>query len=201
MYDLAVVLDLESHTLLAEEEILYPNPSKEPLDNLLLVVETNQTADVFMLQKISLGASVITDFELNRHELSIPLFVPIPPGCGVEINLMYTLSLPQEAGIFGFTESQATLSNWYPFVPLHQEDGWLVHPPGAYGEHLVYPAADYRVKFQLRGESDQNILIAASSPAEEIGPKFFYAGCLVWLQQPYRRGRWDHHHGLLPASR
>ncbi len=66
--------------------------------------------------------------------------------------MSYELSLPAQAAPFGYTPRQTNLGDWYPFVPPYTADrGWLIHEPGAIGEHLVYDVADYQVEIVLAG--------------------------------------------------
>jgi hypothetical protein len=47
--------------------------------------------------------------------------------------------------IYGYTEKQTNLVDWYPFiVPYQAGDGWLLYNPWYYGEHLVY---DWQISY------------------------------------------------------
>jgi aminopeptidase N len=64
---------------------------------------------------------------------------------------------------FGHTSRQINLTDWYPFVPPYIDgQGWLVHNTWFYGEHLVYPMADFEVELRLEN-APAVTLIAASA--------------------------------------
>ena len=67
---------------------------------------------------------------------------------------------------FGYASHQLNLTDWYPFI-VPYADGWVLHDPSSYGEHLVYDAADYDVNVQV---NDPHVVLAASAPAEATGP-------------------------------
>jgi aminopeptidase N len=48
--------------------------------------------------------------------------------------------------IYGYSEKQVNFVDWYPFVvPYIPGQGWVLHNPWYYGEHLVYDLADFDV--------------------------------------------------------
>jgi aminopeptidase N len=77
--------------------------------------------------------------------------------------------LPYGEGLFGFTDDQFMMTNWYPFIPpYHDGFQWQTNPPGEYGEHLVYPLADFKVRLEFQ-EKDRTVQVAAPAPAEVEG--------------------------------
>lgn len=47
------------------------------------------------------------------------------------------------------------------------DQGWLIHAPGAVGEHLVYDVADYGVDIALAG-SETDVIVAAAGPTRPL---------------------------------
>jgi hypothetical protein len=69
--------------------------------------------------------------------------------------------------IFGVTTRQVNLTDWYPMiVPYQAGSGWVLHDPWYYGEHLVYPLADFDVTLRFSGDPRSAPVVAASAPAE-----------------------------------
>jgi hypothetical protein len=162
-YTLSVRMDYEQHHLAVSETITYVNRSREPLSDLLLVVEPNQTPGVFRLNQMSWTDSLpVAGFTLEGVKLEVPLPKPLAPGANVDLHLSFELGLPAQRGPFGYTMRQTNLGDWYPFAPSYRTgQGWLVHEPSVNGEYLVYDEADYQVDIGL-ANSVNGLQIAAS---------------------------------------
>ena len=175
-YHLSVDLDYDRHLVEVQERIQYSNHSTDPLAELRLVVPPEQYPGVFTLKAITWedGQAVNGAGWQENHVLVAPLAQPLPPGGSLTLNIHYSLALPAPAALagdrpvpFGYKERQTNLVDWYSFVPPYVNGkGWLAHPSGYYGEHLVFELADFEV--DLRLTSARPLVIAASS-AEEGG--------------------------------
>ena len=101
---------------------------------------------------------------------------PLSPGGRLELKMAFTLDLPSPVPSpdirpipFGYTTEQTNLVDWYPFIaPYSSEKGWLVHPPGYFGEHLVYELSDFDIALLIADETP-GMLVAASAPSQEDG--------------------------------
>ncbi|MBT3316100.1 MAG: M1 family metallopeptidase [Anaerolineae bacterium] len=170
-YTLFATLDYAAKTVGVEQSILYPNKSAETLNDLLLAVEPNFWASGFILHELTLD-DVAANYTLEGQRMTIPLAVPLEPNQNIQIKMRYTLNLPfaeqgdpsvTRARIYGYTNRQANLTNWYPFVVPRQNGAWNLPEPWHFGEHLVYDAADYEVNFKT---TDPSVVLAASANAE-----------------------------------
>jgi aminopeptidase N len=75
---------------------------------------------------------------------------------------------------YGYTERQTNIVDWYPYIPPYLDgQGWLVHSKWWFGEHQVFAAADFTVRLTL-AEPVENLVIAASAPAEQNGNSYTY---------------------------
>jgi hypothetical protein len=144
------------------------------LESLTLAVTPNLIPDCFDLIRVSVDHSTVTDYVLDGHRLNIPLPALLEPDSALELTLRYTLSLPYlsqsnsiDAALFGHTDAQTNLINWYPFVVPFVHGEWVLHDPSSYGDYLVYPVADYNVNLLfIGGETD--LVVAAGGGAERI---------------------------------
>jgi hypothetical protein len=172
-----VVADYAAHYVAVEETITYPNNTGETLTGLVLAVEPNFWPECFVLSELSVDGQAST-YALNGHWMEIALPAPLTPGGTTTVFVHYALALPQaemfvdpndtRPRIFGWMARQTNLVNWYPFVvPYQPGQGWILHEPYSYGEHLVYDAADFEVS--LRFADPLNAPVVASSGAAEAG--------------------------------
>jgi aminopeptidase N len=85
---------------------------------------------------------------------------------GLILPQMQAYSDPNEVRpqIYGYSERQVNFVDWYPFVvPYVSGQGWVLHNPWFYGEHLVYDVADFDVSVTFTDGSSPQI---AASGAE-----------------------------------
>lgn len=181
-YQLDAVLDYENHHLEVEQSIIFTNESQDTLHDLLLVVEPSRYPDVFHLQSITWPDGQPVEHQRDIGQLRVDLPEPLAPQHRIQINLVYELALPSPDSDFygrpvpfGYSSRQTNLVDWYPFLPPYIDgQGWLLHQAGFFGEHLVYPVADFQVSIQL-SSPNPDLVMAASAPAEQDGPWYRYS--------------------------
>jgi len=175
-YVLDLQLNYSTKAALVNETITYPNPSGETLTSLVLAVEPNLWTGGFSLKSLAVDNQPITDYTLETmtQRLEFVLREPLPPGNTITISMSYGLILPQMQAysnpeeirpqIYGYSERQANFVDWYPFVlPYVPDQGWILHNPWYYGEHLIYDLADFDVTVTFTDGSEPKI---AASGAE-----------------------------------
>ncbi|MFN8401807.1 MAG: M1 family metallopeptidase [Anaerolineales bacterium] len=174
-YILDTVLDYDLHRVNVTETIQYPNHTGQELNSLTLAIAANLWADCFHLNKVSVNGTPVTDYTLNQHRLDLPLPTPLAPDSVSKVTLRYSLSLPymdqvnsQRARIFGYSDVQMNLVNWYPFIVPFKNGEWTIREPWSHGEYLVYPIADFEVNLKFANPENQPI-VATSGFAEPNG--------------------------------
>jgi hypothetical protein len=195
-YDINAVLDYGWRILTVEEEIMIPNASANLIPELILVVQPNWRPDVFNLTDIAWGnGEPVRNYTLNGIQLHIMLENQLDPGEFLQLFLSYEIKIPPildsenfGPNPFGYTSRQINFTDWYPFVPPYVDGtGWLVHNPWYYGEHLVYPVADFDVMIKLVNAPPET-LVAASSLDLDAGDNASYhiekARNFVWSVSP-----------------
>jgi hypothetical protein len=173
-YDLYIYLGVGEHAGYVAEKIVYPNLTGTALEEIVLVVNPNWLPGVFSVSDMRVVGQQSSDYKLDAGSLRVPLDGPLPDRCAVELHIEYHLEIPEQVGIFGYTEDQLVLTNWYPFIPPYDpQHGWVVSNPGMYGEHLVYPTANFSVTLELADEVDRVLVSAAALPEQE-GNRYEY---------------------------
>lgn len=175
LYRLDALLDYSAHVLTVIENIDYFNNSHDTLTELLLVSASQYDNSTLTYTKLSWNdGTEITNTIVDQDGLHIPLATPLNPGQREQINLEYTLALPEGAGTLAWTDRQTNLIDWYPFIPPYVSgQGWLINPPAEVGEHFAYETADFEVTIDLVSEPSLT-KIAAPAPGahDEAGGHF-----------------------------
>lgn len=165
-YHISAELDDSLRKLHVVEEIHFTNPSGSALESLPLAVEANRYPGAFELLGASAEEREVTLESLDANQLLVRLSPALAAGAATTLRLEFRLQLPPiqtgQPQIFGYTQRQINLADWYPSLPhFSPVDGWLLHPPGAVGEHSVYLAADFDIELHL--PSVQPVLVVAAS--------------------------------------
>jgi hypothetical protein len=172
-------MDYSTKAAVVNQTITYPNWTGETLNNIVLAVEPNLWSGGFNLKSIAIDDQPVTNYTLENlsQKLDVPLPKPLEPSRTLVIKMNYGLILPQMQAysnpnevrpqIYGYSGKQANFVDWYPFVvPYQPGQGWILHNPWFYGEHLVYDLADFDVTVTFTDGA--NPKVAASG--EEIEP-------------------------------
>jgi len=181
-YRIDAILNYAQHHLSVDQQINYTNHHDVPLNDLLLIVEPSRYPETFTLNEITWqDGTPVEDISRELGLIRIPLDDPLAPGESVRLLISYTLAIPSPSPSyygkpvpFGYSNRQTNLVDWYPFIPPYQPDhGWLAHRPGAFGEHLVYEAADFEVNIKI-SDTNPDLVIAASAPGSLVDDWWHY---------------------------
>lgn len=172
-YTLNTTIDYDAKTINVDQTILYPNLTGNQLNTLVIAVVPNLWDGSFSLNSLIIDGQPVTTYTLNDQRLDISLASLLPAGGVTEIKLGYTLTLPfaeqedpsiSRPRIYGYTNRQINLVNWYPFVVPNINGAWILNDPWFYGEHLVYDAADYEVNLKFSDPASAPIVASSGVP-------------------------------------
>ena len=165
-YILYSTLDFNGRTITTDQTIRYTNNTGTLLSEIVFSVQPNRYANTFALNSIAQDGASITSYTLNGQRLSVSLPQPLQAGSAATLTINFKLNIPakQADGVFGYDYNQINLVDWYPFIVPYQ-NGWILHDPMPWGEHLVYDSSD----IELNIKKDSNVVIAAGASAEQNG--------------------------------
>ena len=179
-YRMELQVNYSNKSAVVDQTITYPNWTGETLNSLVLAVEPNLWSGGFNLKSLAVDGEEVTSYTLEtlsqRFEVQLPR--PLVPGGVAEIVISYGLILPQMPAysdqndvrpqIYGYSDRQINLVEWYPFVvPYDSGEGWILHNPWYYGEHLVYDLADFDVTVTFTDGSTPQIAASGAEAASE----------------------------------
>ncbi len=174
-YTLNTLVDYDAHIVTVDEIIHYPNHTGNQLDSIVLAVVPNLWVDSFDLQSISIDGAPVTAYVLEGQRLDIALSSLLQPESALTISIHFTLTLPfavqedpkiSRPRIYGYTDRQLNLVDWYPFVVPYINGEWILHDPWYYGEHLVYDSADYEVNLKFADPATAPVVATSGSPEQ-----------------------------------
>ncbi len=164
-YILYAEMDFPNRSLQVNQTIQYYNDTGLILSDMVLSVQPNRWGGVFTLHSLAQDNVIVSNFTLADQRMTISLPAPLPPAAVTTLTMSYTLALPEKGdGLFGYDFNQINLVDWYPFI-VPYNNGWVLHEPSSFGEHLVYDSADIEVNIKTGAD----VILAAPAPAEQNG--------------------------------
>lgn len=164
-YGMEIRLDYAAHTLTVSQVINYTNSTDANLNQLPLVVPLALQEGVLAVLNLQLPPVFAqSNYQMDGTQINLNLVPNLQTRETLQINLIYRLTLPKSRSVFGYTNRQLTLADWFPFIPPYiVGQGWLINEPGQVGEYLAYPLADFNVSLNLSPSVD-GLVVAASAP-------------------------------------
>lgn len=171
VYDLDVNLDYAQHTVSVVERITYFNRTNQAMNEILLLIPPRYFPGAYSEGEI--GGDLVAQSRENGIQTMLSLESALQPGASTQIQIVFTLLLPNRQGVFGWSDLQTNLVDWFPIIPPFDiADGWQFNERVVdasntiVGEYILAESADFNLRLRLSG-SAKNLTIAASSEGEQ----------------------------------
>ena len=182
MHILDDYLHLEGH-----EEVLYTNEEDVPLNEVYFRLFPNIAGGSITVSSVKVNNQDVEPYyEYENSALRVPLEA-LQPGEKVNILMDFTVEVAQEMGgnygLFGYFDTVLVLDEFYPVIPVYDDEGWNVEIPPPHGDVTYFDASFYLVKVTApaslviatsgkeiarRHEGDTQVLAFAAGPARDF---------------------------------
>ncbi|MEA1994354.1 MAG: M1 family metallopeptidase [Euryarchaeota archaeon] len=151
VYHLDFTISTDCLSLKGHEEICYTNREEERLNEIYLRVFPNTSGGKLSVSNLTVdNQEVEPSYEFQGSAIRIPLPAPLQPGKQTIIKMDFEVEVAQEMegnyGLFGYFEDILALDEFYPVVPVYDDDGWNVENPPPNGDLTYYDASFYLVR-------------------------------------------------------
>ena len=138
-------------TLSGREEARYTNQEDAALDEVYFRLFPNLAGGAASVSGVKVdGEDVEPVYELENSAVRVPLPDPLDPGEQVVIKMDFTVEVPTEMGgnygLFGYFDEVLVLDEFYPVIPVYDEEGWNVEVPPPTGDVTHFDASFYLVR-------------------------------------------------------
>jgi aminopeptidase N len=169
--DLTIAPDLASYS--ATQRVRYTNTETERLMEIYFSLFANLASygGELTVQSVKVnGQSVTPQFDQSDVFMKIDLSEPLLPGETIEIELAYAADVPVEDveqgyNQFGLHDGILTLPNFYPQIPVYDDEGWNITPGPGYGDAVFSDTALYQVN--ITAPADE--VVATSGVCDRAG--------------------------------
>ncbi|MCP4542193.1 MAG: M1 family metallopeptidase [Chloroflexi bacterium] len=88
--------------------------------------------------------------EFHDSAIRVPLLVALQPGESVDIQMDFEVRVPQvlggHYGLFGYAGNVLALEEFYPVIPVYDDEGWNVETPSPNGDITYLDSSFYLVR-------------------------------------------------------
>jgi hypothetical protein len=175
-------------TLRGREEIRYTNQEDEPLGEVYLRLFPNIAGGAAKISKVKIDDLDLEPiYEFQDSAILVPLPEALQPGEQMVIQMDFDVEMPQEVGesrgLFGYFDGALILDEFYPVIPVYDDEGWNVEGPLPHGDVTYFDASFYLVRViapenlvivatgvqvEREFDGDDQILTFAAGPARDF---------------------------------
>jgi hypothetical protein len=135
--------------LRGHEEICYTNLEAEPLHEIYFRLFPNIAGGTASVSAVRVDSQdVEPSYELENSALKVP--VTLQPGEQIIIQMDFTVNVTQEMkeryGLFGYFDDILVLDEFYPVIPVYDDEKWNIEVPPSHGDVTYYDASFYLVR-------------------------------------------------------
>jgi len=188
VYHIDLQVPADFSRLQGRQEVHYTNREDEPLDEVYFRLYPNLTGGAATISAVEVdGHPVEPTYEFQNSAARVPLPKALQPGDDVVIEMEFTVEVPQgtgrDHGMFGYFDGVLMLDEFYPVIPVYDDEGWSVGFPARHGDLTHLDASFYLVRVtapaDLLGvasgvevgrecEGDSQVLTFAAGPARDF---------------------------------
>ncbi len=133
------------------EEVRYTNQEDQPLGEVYFRLFPNTAGGAATVSAVSVdGQDVQPVYEFEDSALRVSLPAALQPGKGTVIQMEFEVKVAQEMGgnygLFGYFDGVLVLDEFYPVIPVYDDEGWNVEVPPPNGDVTYFDASFYRVR-------------------------------------------------------
>ena len=168
--DLTIAPDLASYT--AVQRVRYTNTEATALSTVYfrLFPNTSSYGGQLTLNTLKVnGVDVKPIEELGKSALRIPIEPPLPIGTAVDFELDYVTRVPTSSvasgyNQFGLFNGVLALPNFYPQIPVYDDEGWNVELAPGMGDAVYSDSALYQVN--ILAPKDQIVVTSGACESQ-----------------------------------
>ncbi len=171
-----------------QERVRYTNQEDVTLHEVYFRLFPNTAGGKAIVSAVKVDdQDVAPTYEFADSALRVPLPTALQPGEQTVIQMDFEVEVAQEMagnyGLFGYFEGVLVLDEFYPAIPVYDDEGWNVEVPPPNGDVTYYDASFYLVRVTApasltvvasgiivgsKHEADHQVLTFAAGPARDF---------------------------------
>jgi hypothetical protein len=125
--------------LQGREQVRYTNQENEPLNEVYFRLFPNVAGGEATVSAVKVDDQDVEPvYELQNSAVRIPLAAALQPGEQAVLQMDFEVKVPREMGgnygLFGYFDDVLVLDEFYPVIPVYDDEGWNVEVPPPNGD-------------------------------------------------------------------
>jgi hypothetical protein len=147
--DLQIPTDLE--ILTGRESVRYTNQEAVPLQEVYFQLFPNNAEGKTVVKNVQVDGQPVTPALVYQDSaLRVPLPQPLPPGESIVMTMDFEVEVAHEMGgnygLFGYFDGVLVLDEFYPVIPVYDDEGWNVQDPPQNADTSYFDMSFYLVQ-------------------------------------------------------
>jgi hypothetical protein len=137
--------------LKGHQAVRYTNRENQPLDEIYFRLFPNTSGGAARVSGLSVdGQPVEPVYEFADSAIRVVLPAALDPGQETDVQLDFEVEVAREMagnyGLFGYFEGVLVLDEFYPAIPVYDDEGWNVETPPPNADSSYFDASFYLVR-------------------------------------------------------
>jgi len=144
-------------TLQGRQQVRYTSQENEPLNEIYFRLFPNAAGGESTVSAVKVDDQDVEPVhEFEDSALRVPLPTALQPGEQVVIQMDFSVKVPREMGgnygLFGYFDNVLVLDEFYPVIPVYDDEGWNVEVPPPNADASYFDASFYVVRVTAPAE-------------------------------------------------
>jgi aminopeptidase N len=171
VYHIDLEIPRDFDLLKGHQVLRYTNQEDKPLEEIYFRLFPNIAGGSATVSAVEVdGQKVEPTYELHDSAIRLVLPESLPPGDRAVIEMDFEVEVAREMGgnygLFGYFDDVLVLDEFYPVIPVFDDEGWNVEVPSPNGDVTYFDASFYLV----RVAAPTNLTVIASGI--EVGREY-----------------------------
>ncbi|MCH7588257.1 MAG: M1 family metallopeptidase [Chloroflexi bacterium] len=156
-YHMDLELSADMLNIFGRMEVRYTNLETEPLSEIYFRLFPNITGGGAVVSSLEVDGEQVEPLqEFQYSAIRVPLTTDLVPGESTIISMNFGIKLPTvmggNYGLFGYFQDVVVLNEFFPVIPVFDDDGWNVEIPHPNGDFPNYDISYYIVRVRASDE-------------------------------------------------
>ena len=170
VYHMDVGISEDRLSLKGHQRVRYTNREDVSLADVYFRLFPNRAGGKATIANLTVdGRAMAPLYEYGDTALCVALDPALAPGDSITIEMDFDVQVAQEMdgnyGLFGYFDGVLVLDEFYPVIPVYDDEGWNVELPPPNADLAYYDASFYRVIVS----APRDLVVVASGVATDQG--------------------------------